>query len=398
MLKIKQFCRYNTGFFKSLKISAIALFCGIISACPIRNYEEEYIYADIPTIGNVATYIPSTNSDTTRLSNAAAGLTVGDDQIGIVIDTSTSLFPTSSWTSHKVFMLGAFGGFTLGGNPMANWAPKSYMSNLMTVTTNPDVWTIVISVPTAFATNTNSRYTLDFKPANYLNTIEGTNTLISAGDPLSIIGYLWTGVANAQIVMTNDAGVIKIAKVGIDGTFTYEGQYIDAAKKVAGIVVNDSFADWSIQSAGMPEIPAGTKVRFIWHNVPTGNIKPVNGLIWTTFPEGAVITGDQTWMHTTNVTWYPTVGKSVGEFHFYNSYYYNVYLSVPPPGWNYIYRGLYVDVVISSNTSPGFQMRMANIAGWSQGEEINNHRGLISSPLWGWSTIIVNANFKTTNI
>ena len=108
------------------KIKNLALFL-LSSAIIISSSECSGLLAGVPfysnptdPIGAVATYIPSTDSNTANLATAAAALTVGDSQIGIVVDLNTSLFPTSSWTSHKVFVVGAFGGFTLGGNPMAN--------------------------------------------------------------------------------------------------------------------------------------------------------------------------------------------------------------------------------------------------------------------------------------
>ncbi|OHD54343.1 MAG: hypothetical protein A2Y33_03685 [Spirochaetes bacterium GWF1_51_8] len=328
--------------------------------------------------GAVATYIPSTDSNTANLATAAAALTVGAGQIGIVVDLNTSLFPTSTWTSHKVFMLGAFGGFTLGGNPMANWAPKSYMSNLMTITVDPDVWSIVISVPAAFATNTNSRYTLDFKPANYLDTVAGTNALLTASNPTNIIGTINTGTNNVRFILTNENGNIKIVNIGIGEFYSYTGKYINAAKKVGGIIINNSFADWSIQSAGMSEIPAGTKIRIIWQNVPTGTAKPVNGAIWTTFPQDAVVTGDGNWMHTTNVVWNPQKGL--------------------PVAFDMTFAKAAVTITLASNIAPGFNTKMANVAGWSQGEELNNHLGVILAPYGGVSTVIFKADFATTNL
>jgi len=349
-----------------------------VTACPPVNPVVIPPVNPTDPIGAVATYIPSTNADTARLATAAATLSPTASQIGIVIDLGTSLFPLTAWADHETFVVGAFGGFTLGGNPMANWDPKSFSSNLMTVGSDRNLWTIVIGVPTTFATNTNSQYTLDFKPANYLDTVAGTNAVISAGDPWSIIGNLSTGVGNAQIVMTNVAGVIKVVKVGINGVFTFTGQYVNTASNVAGIVVNGSFADWSIQSAGMTEIPAGTKVRIIWQNVPTGTAKPVNGAIWTTYPQDAVVTGDGNWMHTTNVTWSPALGQ--------------------PVAFDVSVAKAAVTITLASNIAPGFNTKMANIAGWSQGEELNNHAGLILPPVDGAATLIFKADFATTNL
>ncbi|OHD55517.1 MAG: hypothetical protein A2Y33_00740 [Spirochaetes bacterium GWF1_51_8] len=278
-----------------------------------------------------------------------AEMSVASNEILLLIDSSHSIYPLSYWVYHQPIVVGKFEGIYNDGKPMADWDEKEIISNAMKISTNSDVWYISFQFPENYLAMTNSNWIISFKIANYLDTPSGKMCLVNSTNPGSILGYFIPETNQIHMKIKNSNGVLIIESIEQGGKTNQKGLYISNSKRAFGILINSSFCDWDVQSEGLPEVPSGKTIKIIWKNVPTGSAKPVNGNIWTTYPNDAVLTGDGTWMHTSNDIWNPEVGISVA--------------------FSMISAKGVVMIKLNSIIAPGFQLKLANNSGFGNGEE-----------------------------
>jgi hypothetical protein len=323
-------------------------------------------------IGTVILFEASTNVDFTGIDTVAAlDGALASNQIAIYVDVSDSLYPLSNWDDHVPFLVGAFAGWVRSSDSkaLAAWGFNPYGDdgNELSETTETDVYRIVIEFDLG---DWDGDQVIGFKPANYLNTEAGKDAVTNNfWDNIGAPG----GMDNYQFTVANDGGTLKVTAVEFGGSAPAGAKIVNNGKGV-GWIVNGSVLDWVVQSAGLEAVlEAGTKIRVLWTDVPAAGELPEKGEVWDTFPQGAVITGNATWMHTDGEsTWSPAMGKSV---------------LVDQS------KGLAaVTVTLAEDAPMGVAFKLANSVGWDKGEELNDHSGLLPSGI-SELTLKVKADF-----
>ncbi len=393
----------------------------LLSACDLfflPGFSEKIVNATNPfdEIGNVVGFVPSMDPNNAILRGVMLSELYDKDPdetncFYVFYDFSDSIYKPSQYTSHQPFLsvtefglrnLSTAGSNFLDTNRYTPANIYNYKNELIQSPYQEDVYYIKIALDLitnyAFLTNGITYTKISLRPMNYLNTPEGISAL-DWNNYFSIIGYQDLGTQLIYITLTNINGVIKIddqidiINFGVDIGDVTTAYYITPDKKAVGFKVNGVQGDWSLQTAGMSELAAGTRIRLMWTNI-SATMTPYNpwftpGLggsgIWEGWPENAVVTGSDLILHTSNRVWYPSEGKSV---------------FIDPHQNKAV-----VDIDLITSHSPGFTCKLShsgNPSGtsgqWGYPSEEGFHALVLPQPVNGAITVYMNASLNWTNI
>ncbi len=371
-------------------------------------FYEKVVSDPFQEIGAVLRLQEGNNTSTADVAGAlyyAISQSSHSNSIFIAFDFTDSALKPSEYTNHQPILVGNMSDFINwhgSAYNMAFWdSLKDYLgvvnNNLWQSPINENVYVMELYIPVTgtLASTTNlyggsGSYDVLFRPANFLNTPSGRTAIQTSGSKFwETIGLMDMAGFNFHVVLTNISGNLFIHYFNVeDGLIELsrppfvptQGTYVTADKKGVGIKVNGLLEDWTLQGKGDKEIPAKTKIRFIVENLPAGDLVPYNGsLIWTDWPSGLVMTGNQTWLHSENIIWKPEKAKSV-----------------------YVDRALgkgVSEIILPFSVNPTLLVKYANIRGF-QGyiSEGFGHPIYLPQPINGAITVIMQSRLMATNL
>lgn len=372
------------------------------------GFYERIVDDPFRQIGAVVEVYRGTNSSLADLAGAlqyAVSLSPRTNSIFIAIDVSDSALPLSRYPEHQPILIGGFGQFRNwqgSALAMADWDYQpgaGQGNNDMTVSPlHPDVYILELNVPvTGTLDSTIQLYLsgsttgLEFRPGNYLDTPEGRAALSDTDIFWRNIGYREMSGYNYQLILTNIGGILSIHHIQRKDAvppFTrpnlpVQGDvYLTPDYRGVGIRINTLYDDWSMQGAGLPVLPAGTRIRILWEGLPAGGAIPWSAGVpsWTDWPARAVVTGPQGWLHTdSSAEWDPTLGRTLS-----------------------IDTGLGLgkcDIVLPFAVHPALSFKIASSGGWgTTPDESPVHSILLPQPRDGAVTVVVQSHLQATNL
>ncbi len=377
------------------------------------GFYEKIVDDPFKELGSVARLNLNHDTSTSGLAGVLGDLIANvphqSNDIFLAIDTRDSVYPLSQNPGYTPFYWGRadsiYSVYNGTARNMGNW---DWFSPLDSATSNqlvqssldPDIWYIQLRLKTGSFLYTNiylSNYfgALEFQIGNYNQQgkqIIDDNRTTSRTFSLyfSKIGYQDLSSFYHLIAISNENNnlVCSTYLIGNDNlgtnlnSYAYywtnggnlgvwpftapaNSYYITPDKKGVGLKINGLNADWSLQSEGLQKIPAGTKLRIIWENVP---VHAPNSQ-WTNWPGGAYITGDQTFFNTNNQLWqaragtFVTIDTNQGKAK--------------------------VDLEIPADILPGINFKMVCPLTQYGIWENRPHFALLPQPRDGWITVIV---------
>jgi len=172
--------------------------------------------------------------------------------------------------------------------------------------------------------------------------------------------------------ITNNMYVNSHFQVTNNGGDSFAIPTWDFTNNAAPRVIPIKVAGWLGKAPTDPSLVTTVAVTLTinWLDVPASH---VNGATWANLADGAaVVTGSAAWLHTDGVaTWNPGLGTAVT-------------VTVPTAT---------TTVTVPVGSPLGFSYKLANVAGWNQGEEGENHGGLLGAGS-ATQTLTVNFNYK----
>ncbi len=396
----------------------------LLSGCEFFYLPSTYQYGVDDPFAEIGTVFRETGNNSSNISALMgvcqyleAGLTNAGDSNSIIIvaDFTDSSLRPSEYPEYKPFLLGDTGIFrNITGSwdyDMCNWE----FNPLSTTQTNyfkvssldPDIYYIKLRyvggepylVDPLIASNT----FVHFLIANFLDTDNGKIALSSSigqGNYWDTVGRQDKSGAQWYARLRFSGSELNIMEKGWkpyhDTLFVHipedKGVYVSPQGKVMGVKVNQYHQDWSLQGSGSYDIPSGTQVRIIWENISstqlpyTYDLFSLEYVIWTDWPQNLAIGGSVSALYDNGMTWSDDNNQDLSLAHARP-----VYIDLSQGKAS-------IDLTLSSSHSPSWVFKLLNSTGYRQGEEPITHPAFLPNTEGKPITIVVNAEFQTTNL